>query len=269
MALSLSIVIPSHNRADLLRLCLPACRATPRPARKFSSWTTPRRRHVARTAAGLSRRAASGCDRRGGFCVAANAGIRAAHVTDRRTAQRRRRGRGRLGRRRPGAVSPTRRVAAVAPLVLLRRAGPAGARRASTAPATAISSAASPASAATGGPLATATFGRSRLRRQRLRSVLPAAALLDVGAFPEPSAPISRMWTCPFGCTGPASSRLRAGLPGLASCRRLLWPAAPTVAGAAIRNEERVFAQCPHWAAAEGVTLAHAYLAGQGLATLP
>jgi GT2 family glycosyltransferase len=74
----LSIVIPSHNRADLLRLCLASvARHAPAGTEILVVDDASPGGRVTETAAAFGVRVLR-LDRRGGFCVAANAGLRAA-----------------------------------------------------------------------------------------------------------------------------------------------------------------------------------------------
>ncbi len=77
---SLTIVIPSHNRADLLRLCLASvrCHAPPDTEILVVDDASPNR-CATRTASEFSGVSSLRFENQRGFCAAVNAGIRAAH----------------------------------------------------------------------------------------------------------------------------------------------------------------------------------------------
>lgn len=79
MATPLSVVIPSHNRADLLRLCLASVyRHAPAGVEVVVVDDASPDGAVSETARAFPGVRVLRLDRRGGFCVAANAGLRAA-----------------------------------------------------------------------------------------------------------------------------------------------------------------------------------------------
>ena len=74
----LSIVIPSHNRADLLRDCLSSVRRHAPPSTEVTAVDDA---SPGGAVSAVARELGAGCVRlaaRSGFCVAANAGVRAA-----------------------------------------------------------------------------------------------------------------------------------------------------------------------------------------------
>jgi GT2 family glycosyltransferase len=77
---TLSIVIPSHNRPDLLRCCLTAVsRHAPKGTEVLVVDDASPGAAISAAASGFPRVRVLQLPRRGGFCAAANAGIRAAH----------------------------------------------------------------------------------------------------------------------------------------------------------------------------------------------
>ena len=79
MPLRLSVVIPSYNRADLLRLCLESVRRhAPAGAEVVVVDDASPGGAVSAAARGFPGVRVLRLDRRGGFCAAANAGLRAA-----------------------------------------------------------------------------------------------------------------------------------------------------------------------------------------------
>ncbi len=76
----LTIVIPSHSRADLLRLCLASVqRHAPANTEILVVDDASANRIISRTASAFAGVRVLRLERRRGFCAAANAGIRAAH----------------------------------------------------------------------------------------------------------------------------------------------------------------------------------------------
>src|SRR5579862_8304165 len=81
VSVSLSIVIPSHSRVDLLRLCLASLeRHAPSPTEIIVVDDGSAGSAVSIAASEFAKVACIRLPRRRGFCIAANAGIRAARA---------------------------------------------------------------------------------------------------------------------------------------------------------------------------------------------